>query len=474
MEGFNKKGQTINSQKQQCVLNVREYFEKEKNNGGPLLPLSNVVQRTADAVKISNRTVIKISKKEKLSTPGKLRPRKKPVTEVDDFSADAIRRHVYGYYSRGEFPTLKKLLSSLTEAGLFHGKTIKSLQNMLHKLNFKFQKYSSRAVLMETRLIVNWRVQFLRKVRNIDWKKIVFIDETWVNANHCMKKAWTDNSVPGTPRAPLGKGGRLIVCHAGNMDGFIPGALLLFKSKSTGDYHEEMDATRFKSWFTDSLLPNIEEGSFIIMDNASYHSVQIDRQPTTATKKADIINWLKLKNIPCSEDLLKSELLELVKLSNHVTRYEIDEIANNRGHTVIRIPPYHCQYNAIEMIWANVKGYVAANNKFQGLKVVEKLLREGIEHITRETWISVVEHTRKLCEDDWVKEGVREENVEQMIINIGPTDSEDEDSDDCNFSDDDTVSTENIPGPSITSTREIMEELGVAELPETILQYEQY
>ncbi|KAJ4445023.1 hypothetical protein ANN_06822 [Periplaneta americana] len=45
--------------------------------------------------------------------------------------------------------------------------------------------------------------------------------------------------------------------------GFIPNALLTFKSKSTKDYHEEMDSTVFKNWFINQLLPNIPLNSII-------------------------------------------------------------------------------------------------------------------------------------------------------------------------------------------------------------------
>ena len=39
--------------------------------------------------------------------------------------------------------------------------------------------------------------------------------------------------------------------------------------------------------------------------------------------------------------------------------YELDAIALEKGHNVIHLPAYYCQYNPIELIWAQVKGYVA-------------------------------------------------------------------------------------------------------------------
>ena len=35
--------------------------------------------------------------------------------------------------------------------------------------------------------------------------------------------------------------------------------------------------------------------------------------------------------------------------------YEIDKIAKDFGHCVIRLPPYYCEFNPIELIWAQVK-----------------------------------------------------------------------------------------------------------------------
>lgn len=95
----------------------------------------------------------------------------------------------------------------------------------------------------------------------------------------------------------------------------------------------------------------------MIMDNASDHSVQIDKPPTQANKKADLVAWLQRNGIEADIHLLKAELLQLVKENKPAKmRHEIDELAHEHGHTIIRTPSYHCQYNAIELIWAQVKG----------------------------------------------------------------------------------------------------------------------
>ncbi|XP_026313588.1 uncharacterized protein LOC113239591 [Hyposmocoma kahamanoa] len=195
----------------------------------------------------------------------------------------------------------------------------------------------------------------MNKITN--WDNVVFIDETWLNSNHTVPQSWTDDTKASSSKVPMGKGGRLIICHAGSAGGgFVNNALLAFESKSTKEYHEEMDANKFKEWFK-TLLQNLPEQCTIIMDNASYHSVQIDRAPTQANKKADLVAWLQRNGVEADMELLKVELLRLVREHRPTKlRYEIDELALEHGHKIIRTPPYHCQYNAIELIWAQIKG----------------------------------------------------------------------------------------------------------------------
>jgi hypothetical protein len=40
---------------------------------------------------------------------------------------------------------------------------------------------------------------------------IVYMDETWVNKNHCTDYMWLSNDGSDAPKIPSGKGKRLIV-----------------------------------------------------------------------------------------------------------------------------------------------------------------------------------------------------------------------------------------------------------------------
>ena len=194
----------------------------------------------------------------------------------------------------------------------------------------------------------------------------------------------------------------------------------MFRSRSKlTDYHGEMTSELFKKWFQEQLLPFIEPQSAIVMDNASIHSVILDKTPCSSTKKADIVAWLSDKNIPHTSSQTRVELLELVKLNKpNKKTYEIDLIARQHGHRVVRLPPYHCHYNPIELIWSQVKGYVADKNNSFKFADVERLTREAIDSISVSSWADCVRHAEKYQEDDFRREVAMDSVMEPVIINL--------------------------------------------------------
>lgn len=354
------RGVPLRSQARKLICAARDYFQSEKQNNGPLLPIAKVVARTAAALKINKNTVSKVCAERKkniaeggggeLCTPNKQRPRPCKVTFVDAFQKEAIRQHIYDYYKRKDYPTLDKLFASLEKAELFKGSK-SSLRNVIKKIGFRYKKLGSRKVYLERPDIVALRCEFLRKIKNENFDKIIWLDETWVNSNHSMSSGWTDDSATGTMPVPLGKGGRLILLHAGSSAGFVNNCKLLFSSKKTSDFHEEMNYETFYNWFKNCLLPELNEQTLIVMDNASYHSKIHDKPPNMRNKKSAMSEWLERHNIPYGLDYKKAELFKLIALNKpQRPRYMIDELAKDAGHTVIRLPPYHCHFNPIELI----------------------------------------------------------------------------------------------------------------------------
>jgi hypothetical protein len=92
----------------------------------------------------------------------------------------------------------------------------------------------------------------------------------------------------------------IIFVHAGGEMGFVPNALLIFKSgckSKSSDYHDDMNAENYETWLKEKLIPNLPQNSVVVTDNASYHNVQLNRAPTSASRKSEMKEWLMQKNI---------------------------------------------------------------------------------------------------------------------------------------------------------------------------------
>jgi transposase len=200
------------------------------------------------------------------------------------------------------------------------------------------------------------------------------MDETWVNQNHCTDYMWLPNDGYDTPKIPSGKGKRLIVLHAcTRSEGLIDGCDLVFLAKSKdGDHHQEMNSVVFLEWFENQLMPALKNPSLVVLDNASYHNVKTeDTVCQNISQKTTVLqNFLSQHNIPFSATDAKKVLYEKIKQKETPVVYITDKIANIQ---VLRTPVRHYELNPIELIWAQVKGFVAKNNTIFRLKDVKEL-----------------------------------------------------------------------------------------------------
>lgn len=447
--------QVLHKQARGIVFRVYQYFKSLSSAEsapphGAGRAVAKCQEQTAEACGIGLRTVQRISSEANASlqacgsaifkSPGKHHKRKKEVGELDDFSKNVLRRTVFGMYARGEYPTAEKLVSHMKEAENFNGSKWTMLR-ILKDMGFRYQKTNDgRKLLLERSDIVAARTVFLRtmqQIRQAGTSRIYYLDETFVNQNHARAMCWKMSDGHGGLKVPVGKGGRIIVLHVGSAEtGFIPQSKLIFKAskaKNSEDYHSEMTYVIFRRWFKEQLLPYIPPCSVIVMDNASIHSVQVNKAPTTNSKKADIIAWLTSNGIPHSSSHTRAELLVLVNAHKPAYKvYEIDEIAKEHGHRVVRLPPYHCHYNPIELVWAQVKAYIADKNKTFKIADVERLTHEAIESISKSAWAACVRHAEKLQEEDYEREIGRDTVMEPFVINLAECESSTSDSEEDN------------------------------------------
>lgn len=108
---------------------------------------------------------------------------------------------------------------------------------------------------MEREDIRIWRSGFIRMIRKYrqEGRPIVYIDESYIYKSHTSKKQWSNKSKHGL-RAPVSKGNKLIMIHAGK------------------DCNDNVDYNNYLKWVKEKLIPNLKPKSVIAMDNASYHN----------------------------------------------------------------------------------------------------------------------------------------------------------------------------------------------------------
>ena len=142
--------------------------------------------------------------------------------------------------------------------------------------------------------------------------------------------------------------------------------------------------------------------------------------PTTASRKSDIQNWLRFKAIKFEDAMLKVELLAIVNENKKAyNKYIIDEMAKEQRKIVLRLPPYHCELNPIELIWGDVKNSVAKRNTTFKFADMQNLFREALATITAEKWKKCIQHVQQKVETKmWQLDHIIEVHVEPLIINV--------------------------------------------------------
>lgn len=441
-------GKMLHSQTREVIFNLYNFMKREAAEG-PIL-LQKVQKRVAEATGVSRSSVQRVlleCKKQQeqpqeaeqpviplptFTTPKKKWKKKIKKTDLDDFDKTVVRRTIYEFHrTEGQRLTLKTLLSVLKDKIGFNGE-IWALRQVLKQLAFRWKKApDNRKFLIEKHEIREQRVRFIRAVQQYrrEGRPIVYTDETYVHGSHTKPHSWSDDSNRGL-LTPISKGQYAIIVHAGNDDGFIEGAMLIFKSgQKSGDYHDSMNFTNYKKWLEEKLIPNLPPKTVLVIDNAAYHNKLINPAPTSQTRKADMINWLIQHNVPWHERMLKPELYELIKLNKSPNKtFFIDTLLAQHGHSALRLPPYHPDLNPIEMIWSLIKNHVALKNTTFKLNDCIQLVNEKIAEITKEEWSKRCQHARDIEDNYMINEAAVDRLTETFIINLAD-DSESELSD---------------------------------------------
>lgn len=417
------RGKPLTPEEKRLLVSVNQYFRRNRLAFGSS---DSPAQMTSDALDVGLATVNRVMAQyrkdpESLDAPTLMRGR--PAYSIESSDQESVRAYIREANREGVHITLETIqvfLRSKSPDQIYH---ISTLARTLDRWGFEFGKGIRTQHLKEKDNIISARQRYLRKMRgnrnsdNQPLRPEVYLDESYVNKNHSHDLVW--HSVEDGPwiQKPTGKGERLIILNAITMDGWVPNAKIVFKStRKTGDYHGQMDGKLFSKWFTEALLPNIPSQSIIVMDNASYHNILTeDSAPTPTCSKERIRDWLDQNKIPCAEDCLKVELVEILRKIAPEPTYEVDVIAKKEGHKVLRTPPYHPELQPIEKCWAVVKNEVARHCDFS-LENLRIQLDAAFEKVTANTCKKIIKNIRDVEDKFWQEDADFEEKQENFSL----------------------------------------------------------
>lgn len=417
---FCTNGVPLSPEIKEVIVVLKEYFDRNKSI---FQKQDSSCQMVSDALGIGLATVNRVmadyrKDPENIQTPSEVK--RHPSYSIDTSHQEAVRAYVRQANIEGCHITLEMIRDFMQEKSpneIFH---LSTLARTLDRWGFEFGKGTRTQHLKEKDHVVAARQHYLRKMRsnrsrNKKQQAIrpeVYLDESYVNKNHSNDFTWYYGEDGPWIQKPTGKGERLIILNAITQDGWVPNAKVVFKSKKkTGDYHGQMNAELFQKWFSERLLPNIPENSLIIIDNASYHNTLAPGSPPTPNcSKKKIRDWLEANNAPCNKDCLKSELVELLKKLAPAPVYVVDLMAQNRGHEVVRTPPYHPELQSIETCWGVVKNEVARHCDFTMDNLLEQL-DKGFEKVTASTCQSIIKRVREIEDKFWKEDALLDKNL---------------------------------------------------------------
>ena len=74
-------------------------------------------------------------------------------------------------------------------------------------------------------------------------------------------------------------------------------------------------------------------------------------------------------------------------------------LLQEHGHQVLRLPPYHCDLNPIELIWVDLNQYVASNKSTFKSSDVRQQIKGGFSQMDKAKWEKICQHVRSNMEN---------------------------------------------------------------------------
>jgi hypothetical protein len=319
--------------------------------------------------------------------------------------------------------------------------TVRQIQRLLKQLGYKWKRkrcmgrMTKEQRAQRTRSFISQYSAALKE-EELGSAIIVYVDESYIHCSHQFQYCWAIASDPQGHhiKAAPGKGKRLIILHAMTKDGLLhfhshgrnaqpltndvhesyPSCEFIFEAAlDSEDYHKNMNSTVFMQWVRNRLMPTFQRKyghrmkMILVLDNARYHhprhSDWISPNQMNKEQLAAFIasnprgeNGITIQRdgrdkyfgrsalfqhggryAPSVAELrawVKADLLANPDTNRNLLQKEFDAHA----YQTIYTPPYECETQPIELLWAYVKNYVATvMGDDHSIETVTRLTRQG-------------------------------------------------------------------------------------------------
>lgn len=141
-----------------------------------------------------------------------------------------------------------------------------TVSRWLKKMNWSLVVAKKEAAQRDSELRAHWRA------KRLYWRQrqLVFLDETAsCPRTGDRKRGWSPRGLPCYDVQRLRRDKRWSVLPALTLDGYLRDPLIV-----EGSVLQEV----FEQWFEDKLLPQLQPGQIVVMDNASIHNSEVIRE----------------------------------------------------------------------------------------------------------------------------------------------------------------------------------------------------
>lgn len=403
------------------VKSIHAQCRSEKQAGRLSLGVTRVFERTQAYAGMSSSVTSKLLKSNQL-LPESERAVRRRSASMPNSDLNRIRPAIVALVNQKRTVTLNSLHEKLKELNPGWSWSRSSIWRSMSKIGFSYssKRHNYYNRLKEDPANIALREQYITSYRDYraEGRQFVFMDESWINKNTVPSRSWTDGSPDVSDKVPPGKGPRWILIGAGGEQGWVPESFRMWKGNvKKEDYHSEMNVSVFKHWLNNYLLPNVTDTCVLVMDRASYHCslTEESKQLSCTLKKDELIEWIierqikdhngQLYTLLCLQQLCKPQLWAICELNRPKKRFAIFDWlgAWNMEHgtdiRVLFLPVGHPQLNPIELIWSNIKQFVASNNHDFSMATIERLTRQRVLDIDSSVWTSACEHAHKFAMD---------------------------------------------------------------------------